>query len=521
MSLGPFITYVPPGVYTQTLTEANVANIVAGLRIPFVIGVGQETLEQDGLELVRGSSATLDQQIVNEDESLSWVVNSINPQNLILGAQNGTYTTFEVTNFPITDGTGVGRVTNNPSTVTVTVNGTPVVVAQVNGAKGLITLQLPTQPTDLVLATYYFHRGDTAFTDNVSAQVSTTRTRRSFLQASSPTRSRRARTIRSFCRSTPSSTRWSSRRDRSRRSNLVSIFNASKIANLVSTVFTDNDGLNHLQLTSTQSIVILNGSANGPLGWVANTQTNNNATFRVFNIPIVDGSGGGITTTNTSDVVAKVNNIQVIPTAVDGSNGTVTLPYPPAPGSTVTIQYFANTWQNTFDYLPNSLVTTVLSCGISPGRSDYIQNVDFTVSNPTANTSIISWGVSDTISAGTTSAGATPFNNSQITTLLIDAQYFLAACTPVTNTTVIPATVSTSQFVLPEIPTTGNGRNTTSARRSSRPSRMAAKTSSRTARISSKPMPGVVSKTPSTVLSRRSWRSMARRDHHAAEPDPA
>ena len=39
MSLGPFITYVPPNVYTRTLTEANVANIVAGLRIPFVIGV--------------------------------------------------------------------------------------------------------------------------------------------------------------------------------------------------------------------------------------------------------------------------------------------------------------------------------------------------------------------------------------------------------------------------------------------------------------------------------------------------
>src|SRR5277367_1555208 len=112
MSLGPFITYVPPGVYTRTLTEANVANIVAGLRIPFVIGVGQETLEQDDLELVRGSSATLDEQIVNEDVTLQWVVNSINPNNLVLGAQNGTYSQFVVRNFPIVDGTGIGRVTN-------------------------------------------------------------------------------------------------------------------------------------------------------------------------------------------------------------------------------------------------------------------------------------------------------------------------------------------------------------------------------------------------------------------------
>ena len=460
MSLGPFITYVPPGVYTQTLTEANVANIVAGLRIPFVIGVGQETLVQDGLELVRGSSATLDEQIVNEDESLSWVVNSVNPQNLVLGAQTGTLTTFKVTNFPITDGSGIGRVTNNPTTVTVTVNGTPVVVSQVNGTAGLITLQVATQPTDHVLATYYFHRGDTNFTDNVSAQVS----------LKNPTLI--APGFEPYAITTGQNDQFSLKVNGTTynvvfppgaltASNLATVINASRITNLLASVFTDNDGLNHVQLTSTQSIQVLNGTANGPLGFTANTQTNNNSTFRVFNIPIVDGTGGGITTTNTSNVVVLVNNSQVIPTAVDGSNGTVTLALPPPPGSTVTIQYFANTWQNTFDYLPNPLVTTVLSCGISPGRADYIQNVDFTVSNVTANSSIISWGTSFMVSAGTTSAGATPFNNSQITGLLIDNQMFLAACTPVINTTVIPAQVSTTQFVLPEIPTTGNGRNST------------------------------------------------------------
>jgi len=44
MALGPFVTYVPPGVYTRTLTETNAANLVAGLRIPVIIGVGQEEL---------------------------------------------------------------------------------------------------------------------------------------------------------------------------------------------------------------------------------------------------------------------------------------------------------------------------------------------------------------------------------------------------------------------------------------------------------------------------------------------
>lgn len=171
MALGPFISYVPPGVYTRTLTEANVANIVAGLRIPVVIGVGQEELTQSDVELVRGSSATVDQQINNEDVSLAWVVDSTNPQNLLLGTQDGTRTTFQVRNRPIVDGQGFGRVTNDIRTITVTVNGIPVSVGSVNGQKGLVTLQVPTQPTDLVRCTYFFHRGDTAFMEIGRAHV--------------------------------------------------------------------------------------------------------------------------------------------------------------------------------------------------------------------------------------------------------------------------------------------------------------------------------------------------------------
>ena len=461
MSLGPFITYVPPGVYDRTLTQANVANIVAGLRLPFVIGVGQETLEQDNLELVRGSSALIDQQIVNEDVSLQWVVNSTNPNNLILGAQTGQLYQFVVRNLPITDGTGIGRVTNNPSTILVTVNGTPVVVAQVAGAKGLITLQLPTQPTDLVLVSYFFHRGDTSFTDNLSSQVTTTNASLTS-PGFEPFNITTGQNDQFIVLVAGVSSTVTLPQGALTTANIVSVLNASAIKNLNASVFTDNDGLNHLQLTAPQSLQIGGGSANGPLGWSTNTQTTRNTVFRVYQRPIVDGSGGGITTTDTSKVVVLVNNVQVIPASVDGTNGLVTLAFAPAPGSTVTVQYFANTWQNTFDYLPDSLVTTVLNCGISPARSDYIQNVDFVVSNPTADTSIVSWGVSDTISAGSTSAASTtPFNGTQITGLLVDAKMWLGTCSPVTNTTVIPAQVSTTQFILPEIPTTGNGRNST------------------------------------------------------------
>jgi len=460
-----FATFTPtpdmaPGVYTQTFSDQNVANLLGGIRIPAIIGVGQEELTQTDLEMVRGSSTSIDQQIVNEDVSMEWVVDATNPQNLILGAQDGTRTQFRVRNFPIVDGSGVGRVTTQGNTVSVTVNGSPVSVGSVQGQQGLVTLQVPTQPTDAVRVTYFFHRGDTSFTDDVSAQVTTTDailitpgfepfaitqgTNDSFILVVAGT----SYTIPFTAGSLTAA-------------NIKSQIDQANIPNLVTSVFIDNQGLKHVQLTTPVSMVVGSGTANGPLGFTTGTKTNRNTAFRVFQRPIVDGSSGGITTTDTSKVVVMVNGSQVIPTSVDGTNGIVTLSAPPAKGSTVTIQYFANTWQDTFDYLPNTLVTTVARCGISPGRSDFIQGQDFVISNPSSDVSIVHWGTSFVVSATRTTPGATPFNDSQIIGSLVDEKLYLAPCTPVVDTTVLPAKVSSTQFLLPEVPTTGNGRSTT------------------------------------------------------------
>jgi hypothetical protein len=464
MALGPFITYVPPGVYTRTLTEANVSNVTAGLRIPVIIGVGQQNLEQDNVELVRGSSGTLDEQIVNEDETTSWVVNAVNPNNLVLGAQNGTYTTFRVSNYPITDGQGFGLVTNKTTAVTVTVNGNPVVVSSVAGQMGLISLEVPTQPTDVVAATYYFHRGDTQFTDTLSNQVTAANATLispgyapfAIITGTNDTFIVSVNGVSGTIVFPPGSLTAAS---------VAASISAARLPNLLASVFTDNDGLEHIQLVSTQAITIGSGNANGPLGFTAGTTTTRNTQFRVYEIPITDGSGSGITTTDPTKVVVKVNSQQVVAAAVDGSNGIVTLPFAPAPGSAVTITYYSNTWQQTFDYLPNSGVNTVLLCGISPGRNDYIEGSDFTISNPATDVSVVNWGAAVSVAASSTSPGAVPITGvtgagGQVTTTLIDAQYFLAACTPVVNTTVIPAVTSVTQFLLPEVPTTGNGRDT-------------------------------------------------------------
>lgn len=461
MSFGPLGAYAPPGVYTRTLTETNAANFATGLRIPALIGVGTEELEQLDLELVRGSSSQVDQKIFNEDVTHSWVVDSTNPNNPLLGEQDGTYTTVKIRNFPIVDGEGFGRTTNDVRNVSVVVNNLPVAVGAVNGTKGLVTLQVPTQPNDVVRVTYFFHRGDTSFTDDLSQQVTAGNA-----SLTSPG-------FEPFVVSSGSNDQFILTANGTQATitlpagsltaaNVVTAINASLVPNLSASVFTDNNNKKQVKLTTTMSLVIGSGTANGILGFTAGAATSRNRDFRVFQRPIVDGTSGGTTTTDTSKVVVKVNGTQVIPESVDGANGIITLPFAPPTGAVVSAQYWANTWQDTFDYLPNSLVTTVLRSGISPGRNDYVQGVDFVVSNPSSDVSVINWGSSVQVAAGNTTIGATPFDSDlggQIVGTLIDDKIFLAPCERVTDTSTIPATISPTDYLLPEVPTTGNGRD--------------------------------------------------------------
>ncbi len=459
MSLGPFTTYVPPGVYTRTLTEANAANLVAGLRIPVEIGVGQEELDQLDLELVRGSSANLDQQIVNEDVTARFVVDETNPNNPILGTANGLITKFKVRNFPIVDGQGFGRVTNSIRSVSVTVNGVPVAVGSVQGQGGYVVLQIPPQPSDNIRCTYYFHRSDTSFTDDVSSQV--TPTQAELVTPGYAPFEVVTGTTDTFTFSVDGLEKTIVFAAGSyTAAGLKSVIDSNLISGLVTAVFTDNQGRNHLKMLSARSLSIGTGNANGALGFASNTTTTRNASFRVFQRPIVDGTDGGITTTDPTKVVVTVNSVQVVAKSVDGTNGLVTLPYSPAAGSTVKIQYFANTWQDTFDYLPNTLVTNVLRCGFAPSRNDFIEGQDFVVSNPSPDVSILHWGASYVVASALRSPGSTLFNDTQVIPTLVDDRLFLTAATRVIDTTVVPALVSDTDFLLPEVPTTGNGRDT-------------------------------------------------------------
>lgn len=457
-NFGPFLEYAKPDVYATSTVEGETPPATANFRLTTLVADGQEELEYLDLELIRGSSGSVDQEIVNEDVSESWVVDSTNPNNLVLGVQDGTRATFRVRNFPIVDGTGEGLVTNDPRLVQVTVNGLPVVLSSVQGAKGLVTLQIPTQPTDVVRCTYKFHRGDTSFTDDVSDQVDSKQA--VLVSPVSEPFEVVATNNRLVLRVDGREAAITFAPGTMTAATVKQTIDSAQIPGLTVSEFADNEGKKHIQLNALVSIEVGNGTANGVFGWFAGTRTSRNAMFRVFQRPIVDGSDSGITTTNPQDVVVKVNDRQVPVASVDGTNGTVTLETPPAPGSSVTVQYFANTWQNTFDYLPFASATSAIRCGISPGRNDFIEGQDFVILNPSPDNAVIHWGASHSVTPNVTTLGAEPIDESQVVGTVVDDRMYLASCEAVVDTATVPAVVSRTEFLLPDIPTTGNGRDT-------------------------------------------------------------
>jgi len=456
MAIGPFTTYAPPGVYTRTITQPVAGQLIAGLRVPVLIGVGQESLTQTDYEMIRGSSSVADTPIFGEDVTGRWVTGGT-AANPTLGNQDGNLNQFKVRNYPIVDGTGVGRTTYETTRVSVTVNGEPTVVAEVDGANGLVSLLVPPSVTDTVSVNYFFHRSDTRITDNVSEQVTygsavliapkeetysiTTGTNDELEVYVDDRTAVNTITLTSGTRSA---------------TDVANDINNAAITGLTAAVDTDNQGLYHVQLVAASNILIGSGNANGVFGYNPGDYTDRNRQFRVFNGPIVDGSDGGITTTDTSKVTVLVNGVQVIPSSVDGSNSTVTLRVAPSSGATVTIQYYFNTFQDTFDYLPNSNIISMGNVGIAPGRRDFLNGPDFVVVNEGDQSKIL-WGTAFQIVAGST-PGNTSFDETQIYGMLVDDRIYGVECDRYTDP--VLNTVSLTRFELPLKPTTGNGRDT-------------------------------------------------------------
>lgn len=446
-------TYLPPGVYTSTQYETPPAATVDTTRVPVIIGVGQETLSQLDFEVVRGSSALVDQRIPDEDETGRAVVSIDTVTGAItLGNFNADLRTFRVRNYPITDGT-TGTATTNPANVSVTVDGQPTLVLSVDGTRGLVELSSAPPVGAEVLCTYFFDRTDTQETDDVSAQVTATAAIIDAAIAGSyaVTAGVNDTLVLSvnggqFVTRTISPGPWTAIQ-------LAGIIQ-SLFTGVTGSAYTNNFAQTAVRLSAQNSLVIGNGTANNLLGFSVNQATSRNSVFYVYQGPITDGSNSGVTTTDVADVVVRVNGVVTPAVLVDGANRSVTLALPPASGSTVTIQYFWNAWQDTFDYLFNTNVTEITLCGIAPGSSDYIEEADFVLANDK-----IVWGAAALVTLGNFSAGSTQFE-SQISTTLVDQKTFLEPCNRVVNTNVNPPVESSTQFQLSNQPTIGNGRDT-------------------------------------------------------------
>jgi hypothetical protein len=453
MGIGPFSTYAPPGVYTQTNVEPIVGTLLTGIRVPVFIGTGNESLFQSGFEMVRGSSSSADTPIFGEDTSNRWVLGGTN-ERPVLGACNGNTLRFKVRNYPIVDGTGSGRATYDSGKVSVLVNGSEAAVAAVDGPNGIVTLLVPPSPNDFVTVNYYFRRKDTQITDDVSYQVTTSVATINVPVSGTyniPSGSNvlKVKVNDSVTASEITLTTGSARLP----TDLVSDING-KVSGLSAFVSTDIQGNSRVTLLADGNLVIGDGSVNPFLGFSrSGGETSNpprNKTFYVFNGPVVDGKDSGTTTNSPASVVVTVNGAAVIPTEVNGAARRVVLPVAPTPGSIVLIRYYFNTWQDTFDYLPNSNVTSVVRVGITPSTSDYTSGSDFVILND-GDQSKIMWGAAYTITTGAT-VGNNDFGTSQISARLVDNRIFGVPAARRSDSLV--------EFALPYIPTTGNGRDT-------------------------------------------------------------
>lgn len=452
--------YTDPGVYTRTLFDSPATAILSGLRFPVLIGTGSEILQTRGLEVIRGSSAEVGVQVPRENVA-GRAVSSVLPSGQVLLTDfDGTLDRVQVKHFPLVNPENPNRPASRSNHVAVTINGTPIVPLNIDAQKGILRLSTPPQAGDDVRVTYTFRRTDTQFTDDVSEQI-TAQAPTLFSAISQPYEIEQGvndtltvvvddtATVNVTLDPSAPGAPWTA-------AQVASFINAAAgTTSLSAGTYTNNLGQVALALSADRNLRVASGSANSTLGLSRGQDTGRNRTFFVFQGPIVDGSNGGITTTDPSDVVVLVDGQPVQPTAVDGQARAVTLPFAPAVGSEVKVTYFQNTWQGTFDYLRELNVTEVIRAGDTPGRNDYIQGADFVLSDDK-----ILWGTAALVRTGVVTQGAQFFGEEQVTPTLVDMRQHLAPCAPVVDTGVSPPVQSKREFRLPLTPTSGNGRST-------------------------------------------------------------
>jgi hypothetical protein len=472
----PGNNYAPPAPYSRTQFENPIQGGLDTIKIPVFIGEGNEFLVQRNLEVVRGSSATIDQRKVKEDTSGRAVAAISGTGEITLGNWDGVLTRLQVRDLPLVNGSGNGTITNSRSDVSATINGLPIVVLSVDGANGIVELAQAPLATDDVRITYFFNRTDTLVTDDLSDQVSVDTALILAISGISDVNAQDAGTEVVALRAdvldgdgnvvTPGNNVLIATVDGTEYSveltagsytvqQVSNLISSAPLGSLVGGTFINHFGKSALSLSADNDITIGSGSANQDLGLLSGATTSRRKTFYAFQGPLVDGTNGGVTTTDPSHVTVKVDGVQVIPTSVDGSTRAITLPQAPATGATVAATYWFNSWENTFDYLAHNSVVEVNALGEVPDGTGFNQGADFILKDDK-----ILWGTAWTVEADNTSAGSELFDDTQVSGTLVDDKTFLSTCSSVVQASGGSAVESKKLFQLPFDPTLGNGRNT-------------------------------------------------------------
>lgn len=139
--------------------------------------------------------------------------------------------------------------------------------------------------------------------------------------------------------------------------------------------------------------------------------------FKVQYPRIVKGVNGGITTNTPSDIEVTVNGVRQTVTDMDGLYGKFTLENAPPLGSKLLVSYWSNNFEDTEDPFPEEGIVSIRQVGNNPGRTDYVDEVDYVLVDDH-----IVWGhASRTVPLlSSPGAGNAVFAKSQIMTTLID-----------------------------------------------------------------------------------------------------
>jgi hypothetical protein len=458
-----FTSYAPPGVYTTEIFISNTAVATGTARIPVIIGEGVQQFTISNYELFRGSSPVQDDQSVNEN---------------ISDQVSGLTQSFNTTFFPVTDGTGKGVTTNDPSKLQVQAvysngNIVPVTVISLNGATGaFVTQDIIPAGTDLTLD-YFFKRGDTLVTNedhtadvpHYATQVIGSGGNTVTLSLTNPGATGNLVTLQFISGATvPDSQAVNGAGTDAITINIASNGSPNprtlqSLVNLVSAGIPTLDG-GYITVKSTAGNLATALTATAATPFAGGTGPGSNTLFVVNNFPIVDGTNGGVTTTNPALVTAQVNGIAVPVAAVNGALGQITLVSPVAFGATLTFTYYYNTWQNTYDLLPSANVASIIQVGLGPNRSDFRQGVDYVLGtaldshgNIVANT--VNWGNNVNEAIGASSAAELAnFTPSEILTTLVDEKVYLRPAAGVVNG-------RNAVYTLQDTPTDGSGSGKT------------------------------------------------------------